>query len=115
MENNLSNENLINEDNSNNSNADNNFNQPTDNADNNTTKLRTISDLFLNYFGIVAFASALIQIYSYIVAYSKSSYYNIPIKYFYSNSEKVKPIIYTVCIFLIILPHFKNLKYKIIE
>ena len=115
MENNLSNENLINEDNSNNSNADNNFNQPTDNADNNTTKLRTISDLFLNYFGIVAFASALIQIYSYIVAYSKSSYYNIPIKYFYSNSEKVKPIIYTVCIFLIILPHLKNLKYKIIE
>ncbi len=119
MENNLSNESLINEDNSNNSNADNNFNQPTDNADNNndnnTTKLRTISDLFLNYFGIVAFVSALIQIYSYIVAYSKSSYYNIPIKYFYSNSEKVKPIIYTVCIFLIILPHLKNLKYKIIE
>lgn len=51
----------------------------------------------------------------YIVAYSKSSYYNIPIKYFYSNSEKVNPIIYTVCIFLIILPHLKNLKYKIIE
>ena len=51
----------------------------------------------------------------YIVAYSKSSYYNIPIKYFYSNSEKVNPIIYTVCVFLIILPHLKNLKYKIIE
>ena len=51
----------------------------------------------------------------YIVAYSKSSYYDIPIKYFYSNSEKVNPIIYTVCIFLIILPHLKNLKYKIIE
>ena len=51
----------------------------------------------------------------YIVAYSKSSYYDIPIKYFYSNSEKVNPIIYTICIFLIILPHLKNLKYKIIE
>lgn len=39
--------NLNNEDNSNNSNAD--------NADNNTTKFRTISDFFLNSFGIVAF------------------------------------------------------------
>lgn len=99
--------NLNNEDNSNNSNAD--------NADNNTTKFRTISDFFLNSFGIVAFFSTLIYIELYIVAYSKSSYYNIPIKYFYSNSEKVNPIIYTVCVFLIILPHLKNLKYKIIE
>ena len=99
--------NLNNEDNSNNSNAD--------NADNNTTKFRTISDFFLNSFGIVAFFSTLIYIELYIVAYSKSSYYNIPIKYFYSNSEKVNPIIYTVCIFLIILPHLKNLKYEIIE
>jgi len=99
--------NLNNEDNSNNSN--------TDNVDNNTTKFRTISDFFLNSFDIVASFSALIYIELYIVAYSKSSYYNIPIKYFYSNSEKVNPIIYTVCIFLIILPHLKNLKYKIIE
>ncbi len=103
--------NLNNEDNSNNSNADNVDNK----NDNNTTKFRTISDFFLNSFGIVAFISALIYIELYIVACSKSSYYNIPIKYFYSNSEKVNPIIYTVCIFLIILPHFKNLKYKIIE
>lgn len=119
MENNLSNESLINEDNSNNSNADNNLNQPTDNVDNNNdnniTKFKTISDFFLDSFGIVSIVSALIYIYLYIVAYSKSSYYNIPIKYFYSNSEKVKPIIYTVCIFLIILPHLRNLKYKIIE
>ena len=98
---------LNNEDNSNNSN--------TDNVDNNTTKFRTISDFFLNSFDIVAFFSTLIYIELYIVAYSKSSYYDIPIKYFYSNSEKVNPIIYTVCIFLIILPHLKNLKYKIIE
>lgn len=119
MKNNLSNESLINEDNSNNSNADNNLNQPTDNVDNNNdnniTKFKTISDFFLDSFGIVSIVSALIYIYLYIVAYSKSSYYNIPIKYFYSNSEKVKPIIYTVCIFLIILPHLRNLKYKIIE
>ena len=27
----------------------------------------------------------------------------------------MNPIIYTVCVFLIILPHLKNLKYKIIE
>ena len=103
--------NLNNEDNSNNSNADNVDNK----NDNNTTKFRTISDFFLNSFGFVAFISALIYIELYIVAYSKSLYYNIPIKYFYSNSEMVKPIIYIVCIFLIILPHFKNLKYKIIE
>ena len=119
MEDNLSNENLNNEENSNNSNADNNLNQPTDNVDNNNdnniTKFKTISDFFLDSFGIVSIVSALIYIYLYIVAYSKSSYYNIPIKYFYSNSEKVKPIIYTVCIFLIILPHLRNLKYKIIE
>ena len=119
MENNLSNKNLNNEENSDNSNAYNNLNHPTGNVDNNndnnTTKLRTISDIFLNYFGIVAIVSALIYVFLYIIAYSKSSYYNIPIKYFYSNSEKVKPIIYTICIFLIILPHLKKLKYKIIE
>lgn len=119
MEDNLSNENLNNEENPNNSNADNNLNQSTDNVDNNNdnniTKFKTISDFFLDSFGIVSFVSALIYIYLYIVAYSKSSYYNIPIKYFYSNSENVKPIIYIVCIFLIILPHLKNLKYKIIE
>ena len=122
MGNNLSNENLINEDNSNNSNADNNFNQPTDNADNNndnnTTGFITITNVLVkivNIVGIGAFFGALIQIYSFIVAYSKSLYYNIPLKFFFSNSEMVKPIIYIVCIFLIILPNLKNLKYKIIE
>lgn len=119
MEDSLSNENLNNEENSNNSNADNDLNQPTDNVDNNNdnniTKFKTISDFFLDSFGIVSVVSALIYIYLYIEAYSKSLYYNIPIKYFYSNSENVKPIIYIVCIFLIILPHLKNLKYKIIE
>lgn len=119
MENNLSNENLINEDNSNNSNADNNFNRPTDNADNNndnnTTGIKAITKYILGTFGIGTICGALIQIYWCIVAYSKSLYYNIPMKYFYSNSEMVKPIIYIVCIFLIILPNLKNLKYKIIE
>lgn len=111
--------NLNNEENSNNSNADNNLNQPTDNVDNNNdnniTKFKTISDFFLDSFGIVSIVSGLIYIYLYIVAYSKSLYYSIPIKYFYSNNEMVKPIIYIVCIFLIILPYLKNLKYKIIE
>ena len=111
--------NLNNEENSNNSNADNNLNQPTDNVDNNNdnniTKFKTISDFFLDSFGIISIVSGLIYIYLYIVAYSKSLYYNIPIKYFYSNSEMVKPLIYIVCIFLIVLPYLKNLKYKIIE
>lgn len=116
MEDNLSNENLNNEENSNNSNADNNLNQPTDNVDNNNmANFRKISGFFLDHFGFVPIVSGLIYMYLYIVAYSKSLYYNIPIKYFYSNSEMVKPIIYIVCIFLIILPHLKNLKYKIIE
>ena len=66
MENNLSNKNLNNEENSDNSNTDNNLNQPTDNVDNNndnnTTKLRTISDLFLDYFGLLPIVSAIICI-----------------------------------------------------
>ena len=59
--------NLNNEENSNNSNADNNLNQPTDNVDNNNdnniTKFKTISDFFLDSFGIIPIVSGLIYIY----------------------------------------------------
>lgn len=111
IENNSSTENVNNEDNSNNSNADN-----VDNTNgNNTIRFRIISDFLVNTFGIIPIVGALVYIYQYIVAYSKSSYYNIPIKYFYSNSEMVKPIIFIIFIVCIFLPHLKNLKYKIIE
>ena len=65
------------------------MNQPTDNVDNNndnnTTKLRTISGLFLDYFGLLPIVSAIIYVkYMYIfiyVIYVKYMYIFIYITY----------------------------------